>query len=569
MVVLAEVQEALRDDDVVLTVNVDIMMPRTGGYNARPYSSKLQLYEPPRPSEIKALWRWWLRVVLSGVYGGQKDYDELDKEASEILGGTQNQSLFSLIIDIDDYEQMLERIRCRVKRFEQLLLDVIKKIAEKYNSCKELKDMATLKLKLLPILIDFTNKGTSKNLRQIIKKEFGLKPEFSGNNAKIRIDSSEKLLKLVESLGIDFDKETVELYDKIVKLTKIPRISLLKQPRKEDSEDDSFRFNSIQNTDCKISESNRRFLKRMVEDIAYMAAAPNRINARIIVIRNKNKKLGSEKLELAIASLLLSLLLGGLGSMSRRGFGSLALKDVKPGSKYRNFLMETVNKVNKILDASDENTLEQRLIEYTRFVVDLARKVLGNRVSNSPSKDLKIPRVPALMPGTDYFRLKVFGYNEGHDITDDIDILEIIGKATLKVQWRREYGVSKKIPRKEFHTWILGLPRSAGKELKGYLVNGDRGRRTSAITFKLFENVQGRKYVIVYGFLSRDWPIDKLIYTNDLKGKKVTELPIMMPSLKDTIMPRGPSEEYLKFVFDAAFKFTTKILERKLKVSRS
>ena len=565
MNILAEIQREFLNNDIVLVIDADILLPRIGGYNARPYSSKLQLYELPRPSEIKALWRWWLRVILSTIHNGQKTYSELDKEACEILGSTQKQSLFSVIVDINYAKRVLEQSSSKMEQFKQLLLEIIPKVLEefvkKYNSDKKFKKIAELgRIKLIPISMRFTNiKSFFNNLRQEIKKKFGLelKPIRRRKEAELRIRNSQELLVLMKRLGMNYNERTIQLYDEIVKLIKIPRIVLLKQPRRDEGEDDKFKF--------KFSEGNRRYLKRVLEDIASIAATPTRIFIRIVIAVNKDKKLELEKLKLAVASLLLSLLLGGLGSIRGRGFGSLALKSVKAGSKYKDSLIEVIERVNRILQASNKDELKKRLIKYMEFVLNLTSKVFGKGLLYAHGESPKIPEVPALLPNTDYFRLEVFECRKHADV---IGVLESIGKTTLKVQWKREYDVSEKKPGGEFHTWILGLPRSVIKgrvEKTGYFVNEDsedRGRRLSAITFKIFENNQGKKYVIVYGFLSHDWPLDRLIHRNNRRGKKVTELPIRVPSQQEPITSSCQSEEYLKYVFEAAFEFITRILEK-------
>ncbi len=573
MDVIAGVQRALLDEEVVLFIDADILLPKIGGYNAKPYSFESQLYELPRPSEVKALWRWWLRVILSGVYGGQKTYSKLDKEIGKILGSTQKQSLFSVIVDVDNAEQILEQSKDKMKQFEQLLLkvipEVLKTFVNKYNSNYELKKISKLdRLRFIPISIRFTSIPSSSfnNFKHKVKEEFGLEPRpiKKGKEAECKIENSEKLLELMKRLGINFDERTkgiIQLYDEIVKLTKISRIKLLKQPRKEEGEEDEVKFEG-QGFEFKLSKGNKKFLKRILEDIVSIVIAPAKIPVRIAVATNNNKELDLEKLKLALTSLLLSLLLGGLGSIKGRGFGSLVLKNIRPGLKYGNLLKESIEKVNKILQANDESELKKRFIEYIEFVFDLANKVYGNKATYVYDEDLKMPRVPALLPDTDYFKLEVFECNKHRDI---VSILECIGKATLKAEWKREYGISEKEPGGEFHTWILGLPRSMKNT--GYFVDGDKGRRPSAITFKIFENKQGKKFVIIYGFLSHDWPLRELIHKGKhyRRGKKVTELGIRTLSQQKPIL--SPKEnEYLKYVFEAAFEFVTKIIEKECKV---
>ncbi|QGA53947.1 type III-B CRISPR module RAMP protein Cmr1 [Sulfolobus sp. E5-1-F] len=75
------------------SIDVKVYSPLIGGYGGTSYSLELNEVEPIRPTEIKALWRWWYRVVLND---GNKTYDELDKEVSKRLGSTSEVSKYVL-----------------------------------------------------------------------------------------------------------------------------------------------------------------------------------------------------------------------------------------------------------------------------------------------------------------------------------------------------------------------------------------------------------------------------------------------------------------------------------------
>jgi len=489
--ILAEVQNEILNNNTVLIIDADVLLPRIGGYNARPYSSELQLYELPRASELKALWRWWLRVILSSIFEGQKTYDELDEKISELLGSTRQQSMFTITIDTTKAEQALMRAKDKIELFKQ----VIDRFAPKYDSDK----------------------------RGFSFKEFK------------------------ELLASKKDREVVQLYNEIVRLNNIPRIKLLEQRRRD--------------------EDIKKYLRRMLEDIAFIATIPTSLPIRIIIGINEYVKLDDEelksKLELALASLLLSLLIGGIGSITRRGFGSIVLKNVGLKPKYEGLAKEIVERIDRILQVENEDKLREEIIEYIKFVCELADRVYKKGTSHTSQKML-IPKVPTLSPNTDYFKLEVFECNKHGNI---INILESIGKATLKAEWKRICNVNVRKSGGEFHTWILGLPRST-KET-GYFVNGDKGRRPSAIAFKVFENKNGKRFVIVYGFLSRDWPINRLVHKGEhhYEGREVTQLKIVRPARQSgqCILSSRGDEEFLRQVFEAAFNFVTKIIEKECK----
>jgi len=577
--VLAEIQNEILNNNIILIINADVLLPRIGGYNARPYSSELQLYELPRASELKALWRWWLRVILSSIFEGQKTYDMLDEKIGEILGNTKQQSMFTIAIDTTKAEQVLVQARDKIKRLEHLLMKIIpesiNRFTFEYNRDESLKKKAKLNgIKLMPLSIRFKVLKDFKQFEQEIKK-FGLspKPRKKGGEAECCIESSEGLSRLMKSIGINYyDEEIVQLYDEIVKLVKIPRITLLKQPRREDREDDEFKG--------KISEDNKKYLKRILEDIVSMAVVPTSLPIKIVMGMNDHVKLDDEELKLALASLLLSLLLGGIGSITRRGFGSIVLRNVEPKPKYEGLVKEVVEKINRILQVENEDELKGRLIEYIKFVCGLADRVYKKEISHTSQKIL-IPNVPTLLPNTDYFKLEVFECNKYKSV---IDILNSIGKATLKAEWKRICNVNVRKPGGEFHTWILGLPRSmedpkSGKKTGYFIINNDRGRRPSAIAFKIFENKNGKKFVILYGFLSKDWPVEELIHMGEHRYKgqkeaKVIEIGIMRPSrqcepLRQDVLSSGRYEEFLRQVFEAAFNFVTEIIKKECKGGRS
>lgn len=563
MCILAEIQRELLDKDVMLRIDAEILVPRVGGYNARPYSCKLDMVELPRASELKALWRWWLRVTLSAVFGGQKDYEELDKEVGTILGSTEKQSVFKVIIDLSQALQELEQAKNKLNLLSSLLKRRIPTIVDsfvfKYRESGLDKAAKLKEIRLLPISISFKDMKKFDEFKQRFKKEFGLavrKVKRRGRvEARCEIRTRDDLLRLLEHLNYRGCDEIAQLYDEIIKLFNIPRITLLKQPRKEDGENDKCQF--------KLSEGNYKYLERIVEDIAPLIALPERLPIKIIIVVNNRERLYQgliddqvKKVKLAIATLFLSLLLGGLGSITRRGFGSIVLKQINYNQMLKDLLLlqDIIKKVNEALDAKNENELKSKLIDYiSRIVLKLAYNVYGKEKLSIA----ETPKVPTLTLYTDYFKLDVI---ECKSDTDSINILECIGKAVLKSEWKRICRVGVRVPGGEFHTWILGLPRSMGDT--GYFIREDgredRGRRSSAIALKILENREGKKFVIVYGFLSRDWPIDKLIHKGKLhpRGEEVVEFKVRVPE-------REEKDFVLKMAFNSAFKFVTKIVRVK------
>jgi CRISPR type III-B/RAMP module RAMP protein Cmr1 len=94
------VQREIAQRDWIAEIKVEnITHVRIGGYNARPYSSSLNLMEQPRTQNIKGLWRWWARAILAGAILGSKGslaggLSDIDKEVSRLLGSTNASSEF-------------------------------------------------------------------------------------------------------------------------------------------------------------------------------------------------------------------------------------------------------------------------------------------------------------------------------------------------------------------------------------------------------------------------------------------------------------------------------------------
>jgi len=91
MASLEKLQEQLLDEELLAELELENTTPVIiGGYNARPYSAELNLMEEPRPTEIKGLWRWWARSLVSGALltkGIDVNIAEANKIIAPILGG--------------------------------------------------------------------------------------------------------------------------------------------------------------------------------------------------------------------------------------------------------------------------------------------------------------------------------------------------------------------------------------------------------------------------------------------------------------------------------------------------
>lgn len=567
-------EEILSAQDLLMTIDAEILLPRIGGYNARPYSMVLRRLEFPRSSELKALWRWWMRVALSAAYRGSKEYSEIEKFVGELLGSTGKQSCFTLTLEpVDEKEwEKISRMHNRVNLVKQLLdpegiiMNIAKKILE-LSSAKGLN--CSVKL-TPPVTITFRDRGEKELefLRKLNELKSKLNVEFRESKRRgkvdrvlICIDSSEKLERLIKSLELSISQDLLKTYGNIVNMSNISRIKLILQPRRE--EDNEF--------NVKISEGNERYLKRIIEDLASLIE--ERLHVKISIFLNRKLSNNNETLlQFAISTLFIALIFGGHGSIARRGFGSIIIKspprittisDNDEHSRRTKILNEEVGLLEKVLRASRCEDFRKGLAELINHVIDLAKIV----VASSSSEPSTIPKVPTL--DSNYFRFEVFKCQRN---ADPIELLKIIGEATLKNTWKGICGWNIRNSGGSFHTWILGLPRKVKRT--GYFIDTEEVRRVSAICFKVFENISGEKFIIVYGFLSRDWPTSTLTHKgkNSPKGKHVKELGIveLTRSGKCTFSRSDMTDDkFIEKVFNSAFKFVTTYLKEKIEIEKS
>jgi len=348
---LDKIQKHLVKCDEIIEVGIDIVMPRIGGYNANPYDKELDMNELPRVTEVKALWRWWLRTVYSACNCGEKNYRDLDNEVGMILGSANMSSKLALALTV---------------------VTNMKKVVEQ------------------------------RNLENYVR---------------------------------------------------VPRLKLLTHKKSEEEK----------------------------KEILYI---PERVQAIISVYRNRGN-IEEKELKVAIATFMLSLLLGGLGSISSRGFGSIIIRHVSINERYGEQLKEIVRYITNILNSRSSKELEERINEFVSYVINL---VCEGKMCRAD----KLPKVPTLMPER-YFKLKAIEPN----CSNVLDIIVAIGNACLKASWRRFLNIEKELD--DRYIWILGLPRTSMDK---------KSRRPSAIRFKYFESSMGKRFIIVYGFLSRDWPLE-------------------------------------------------------------
>ena len=257
----------------------------------------------------------------------------------------------------------------------------------------------------------------------------------------------------------------------------------------------------------------------------------------------------SEECSVALSSLLLSLIFGGIGAITRRGFGSLSFIQVKISEEYQVYYEDLVNNIIKTNDPSKVYNLLCQLI---RRSLSSAQELLGVRGVASPNKvpDYLLLSEPGDPPLKDVrpFNLSViclsvpsvtdsekrafqlFGFKD----YEAMKLLTIIGYSTTKLFWKLIDRKISRTPGYPWETWIMGLPRGQKIDKQklqvpylevdlyedgnhigskrwntlktGYSLDGEGSRRTSAISIKPIKRLERNSWIIaLYGFLSKDW----------------------------------------------------------------
>ncbi|AGT34803.1 hypothetical protein N186_02045 [Thermofilum adornatum] len=473
MATLSTIQnKILEKENLLISVKARLLYPHIGGYTSRPYDPETGTLEPPRPTEIKALWRWWARSLLSGAYGGTKDYKFLDKEIGEFLGRTEETpqtSLFHLSVTATNYS------------------DLKQQFSTYYNY---------LKRKYL---------NNERDLQNLIKVFFTRKHNITR-------------LFLV-SLGAQREQ-------------KISEVAVIDK------------YNNL----------------HITIDL-------------LLTFPFTQQRYPLNMLRFALWSFFVSLILGSVGYGSRRGLGSIIVQEIKENPdllKYYPELGTDLAKLKEIiatLNNGDREKIEKKLDELVNQAYEVAKGFKENfkedlsHIVNTTS----FPEVPSVIPNGDFFKMEVY-------LCSDPSIaLQCISKSTLKNEWLNtlknellnvdEASETQPIYRSQLHTWILGLPRSS--KGKGYYLDRskrDPGRRVSAIQFKLWQN-KNKTFVIVYGFLSKDWKIDKLNHFAGSKETRVSREDIVYAD-GQRFKPQNNNELFLSKAFEAAWSFISKILNK-------
>jgi len=359
---------------------------RIGGYNARPYSKELDLTEGLRTSEVKGIWRWWLRATMAGALwdlGREPNKTTIKKMVNEILGSTASASKFTLT---SSYA---------------------------YSAAKELDD-----------------------------------------------------------------------------LTRIPRMRLILMKRQDESQDE-FNIRSIEEKSL---------------------CPPGFLKANLSLNERADKPLDPTTRRIALGTLLLALLLHGIGAISRRGLGHFQL-EVK---ECVDELSDYSGSIKAVNEARRRDEMQEGLNSlFSKVLQDAKQSLLQrNMLTGLGPRPSRLPPFPSFSSDSRIFRLRIVDVKA----SDEAFLLEKLGKVAMKVGWKTSLGLNVRAVGGVLDSWILGLPR----EVRGTGYASQAERRPSSITLAPMKKLQQSFLVSIYGFLSSDWRIRGLQWMRRTRGRPET-----------------------------------------------
>jgi hypothetical protein len=243
-----------------------------------------------------------------------------------------------------------------------------------------------------------------------------------------------------------------------------------------------------------------------------LKSQPMKPGLRIRVkVYSKNKEIS----KLFVNAMLLTLKLLGIGGAANRGFGRFKLVKV-------NYAIEGIDGKAELSNPEE--------------IDDFISEMINKNVKCGKGNDGQFPRFPS---GREIRLIKpVCAPIDGrkYNVNSMEGVLSAIGSATLKSTWKVHCGNLRGSGR-EYHTWVLGLPRKVrGKGYVGYVIDpvkrsrAEISRRQSYIVISPTVD----NGVLLLPFVANDY---HPIYHKDHGEVEVTKIKRSTPSCK----PKQPS----------------------------
>jgi len=495
--------------ELVVKLELEAITPiRTGNYKGLPYDIKKNIASEPFASSLKGVWRWWSRVAVVSACGSETDYIEAERYLSRIFGGVKSKeeiseaSNYTVMVSNVRFSDNFERDVNQVMRETDTFFEALKKVIRQLNSIPGLSSAGLYASinPLQPKIATDNPRSLPSNKREIIERiqkiinmeEFKKYNLYSARNTQPQNRLFNNKGKLDITLHIPYQQA-------VGKYLQIPRVKLILMPRSDMNETDKLRVND--------EESCLGYHGRVKSELAAVYTEGMKFD---VSVYSRQKAM----LVFVLTTLLLAIIFGGIGSFTKRGFGSLKINSVQFGNLDSTPEFKEIREIyEKIKDGNvDKESFRDILNRLVRIAIASAPR--GSNLSNS-QKNLT-PKVPSLSR----FDLEVCDSG-----SRSVDNLKNVGEAFLKNTYK---GVLRH-PSRYIHTWIYGLPRShpgKGSSLTGYLLTDEisptpKPRRISSIGVRFFGS---QRFMIIYGMLSRDWNYDKLIHNGKSGSKNVADI---------------------------------------------
>ncbi|ACP54973.1 type III-B CRISPR module RAMP protein Cmr1 [Saccharolobus islandicus] len=452
----------------ILSIDAIALYPIVGGYNSYPVSLTVGYDEPIRATEIKGLWKWWTRILLESVIFRQKNcvvpYSEIDKVMEDIFGSEDRKSLVRIDVKVnDDFVSVAEKIWQFLRSFFQKGQVINQRNVSSQNNITIQAQSLNINIKNIYVV----NINTYNNLKNIRVRRADRDPkpddifiviDFDNKKISIRGVGELKLEGLDKYLTIDIMRDFLS----------IPRIRL-----------DMLRYNNIGLKVENLDDRELNELVRIILDLITTVLIPKEVKFTISIkvdmerLKNEKNELDTnkvKKLEFALRSLFVYLILGAIGRMTNRGMGSLSptptrinchddnlCKDLKPLSENFSKISNEDEIAKFIKELVDFNKLEELSRNYINEI-EITSK--ANKVFYISDYSLK------------YFYVK--------EILEPLKCLKALGELTL----------SNNVNDIVFARKILGSPRKR-----------DDIRLPSAFRFKIL--YIANKYYLIWYLLDR------------------------------------------------------------------
>jgi|GEM_PF-1306554 len=291
-------------EELLMSFKLKAIYPLTGGYNRHSINEFYE--ENVRPTEIKGLWRWWNRVlfntVANTIEGKLYTYESIDRLFEDVFGGENKKSAVRLEVITDEGSD---------NHFELSNVELDK-------------------------LIDC--------LRKYEKVKVNL--DIRDNALIVETEGSTKIpISFKSNLDIDKIKD-------LVYKNKLLSFELL-----------GFRSIKIGHTKISDKEVIKEILRDLIANYLEYFNIKQEVTFTLNIYLDKSrehKQNFEDKLKFALYSLLVFILLGGIGRKTSRGFGSLSIVYAKC---YDGVCSDLESYINEILKVENEKELKDKLVQ--------------------------------------------------------------------------------------------------------------------------------------------------------------------------------------------------------------